>query len=60
MRGKNSLTPAVLDGVASSQTGEGESTAQPLAALLLYGCGVPIKGKRGTQYPTLIKIRRYE
>ena len=29
-------------------TGAGESTAQPLAALLLYGCGVPLAGKGGT------------
>ena len=34
---------APVTGVA----GEGESTAQPLAALPPYGCGVPLAGKGG-------------
>ena len=30
-------------------TGGGGSTAQPLAALPLYGCGVPLAGKRNAR-----------
>ena len=37
-------------------TGVGESTAQPLAALLLYGCGVPLAGKGGTKSPLYHKV----
>src|SRR5699024_587041 len=31
----------------------GESTAQPSAALPLYGCGVPLAGKGGMSIPSL-------
>ena len=47
VRGENTLTQPPGAAFTSPQTGEGESTAQPLAALLLYGCGVPLAGKGG-------------